>query len=70
MQTGKVLKVFKLRYMCTVNALYFAFFPMNVISLEFNFVDFAFVTMHCQNVRVVFNFVETVHTRNKSHAKI
>ena len=25
--------------------------------------------MHCQNVRVVLNFAETVHTRNKSHAK-
>ena len=28
--------------------------------------------MHCQNVCVVFNFAETVHTRNsqnKSHAK-
>ena len=27
------------------------------------------VTMHCQNVGVVFNFTETVHSRNKSHAK-
>ena len=25
--------------------------------------------MHCQNIRVVFNFAETVHSRNKSHAK-
>ena len=25
--------------------------------------------MHYQNVRVVFNFAKTVHTRNKSHAK-
>ena len=44
--------------------LYFAVFPMNVISLEFNFADFAFVTMHCQNVNVVFNFAE-----NSSYAK-
>ena len=29
----------------TVKALYFAFFPMNVTSLEFNFVDFEFVTL-------------------------
>ena len=35
---------------------------MNVSSLVFNFTAFAFVTMHCQNVRVVFNFAETVHT--------
>ena len=62
----------------TVKALYFAgiifcIFPMNVISLVFNFADFAFVTMHCQNVRVVFNFAETIHTQNswnKFHVKI
>ena len=33
-------------------------FLMNLISLEFNFVDFAFVTLlqwHFQNVHVVFN---------------
>ena len=45
---------------------------MNVISLEVNFTDFAFVTLHCQNVCLVFNFAETVHTRNsqnKSHTK-
>ena len=41
--------------------LYFAVFPMNIISLEFNFADFAFVTLHCQNVHVVFNFEEMVH---------
>ena len=29
----------------TVKALYFAVFPMNMISLEFNFEDFAFVTL-------------------------
>ena len=27
------------------------------------------VTMHCQNVHVVFNFAETVHLRNESHVK-
>ena len=26
--------------------------------------------MHCQNVQVVFNFMETVHTRSKSRAKL
>ena len=25
--------------------------------------------MHCQNVRLVFYFTETVHSQNKSHAK-
>ena len=25
--------------------------------------------MHCQNVRVVFNFTETVNSRNKSQGK-
>ena len=25
--------------------------------------------MHCQNVCVIFNFAETVHSRNKSHTK-
>ena len=29
----------------TVKTLYFAVFPMNIISLEFNFVDFVFVTL-------------------------
>ena len=29
----------------TVKALHFAVFPMNVISLGFNFVDFAFATV-------------------------
>ena len=45
---------------------------MNVISLEVDFADFAFVTLHCQNVCLVFNFAETVHTRNsqnKPHTK-
>ena len=48
---------------------------MNVVLLEFNFTDFCIcyiVTMHCQNVRVAFNFADTVHTRNsqnKSHTK-
>ena len=37
---------------------------MNVSSLEFNFGEFEFVTMHDQNVQGVFNFVETVHSRN------
>ena len=49
----------------TVKALYFMVVPMNTLQLEFNFTDFAcyIVTVHCQNVCVVFNFTETVHTR-------
>ena len=79
------LKIFsgnadQLLFLYTVNALYFAVFPMNVTLLEFNFVtllefnfaDFEVIHcyhMHCQSVRVVFNIAETVHSRNKSHAK-
>ena len=39
---------------------------MNVSSLEFNFEDSEFVTLlQCdQNVGVVFNFAETVNSRN------
>ena len=64
---------------CTVKALYFAVlyflvFTMNVISFEFIlWIHVCYIiTMHCQNVRVVFIFTETVHTRNlqnKSHTK-
>ena len=52
----------------TVKALYFAVFPMNVSLLEVSFEDFDFVcctvTIHDQNVCVVFNFTETVRPRN------
>ena len=45
---------------------------MNVSLLEFNFTDSEFVTIHGQNVHMVFNFAETVrplNLQNKSHAK-
>ena len=49
---------------------------MNVISFHWNLISrilrLLMVTVYGQNVRVVFNFAETVHTRNllnKSHAK-
>lgn len=39
---------------------------MNVRSLEFNFADFYIVTIHDQNVGVVFNFAEIVRPRIKA----
>ena len=46
----------------TVKALYFAFFPMNVTSLEFYFVDFEFVTL------LDFEFVTLLQCRAQAFA--
>ena len=60
-------RIFKL--VCTVKALYIAVFHMSVSSFELILwiLSCYTVTMHCQNIYVIFNFAETVQSRNSQN---